>query len=298
MILVVGATGRVGGHIVKLLRHQGRPVRSLCRSELKAKALLRDGGIQITLGDLTDRTSLAAACHGASIIISVVTALNPRAMGHAYRPEAVELDGHRNLLEAGREAGINQFIYFSAVGVQHHDAPRQFRIKRQVEEIVTASGVPYTILRPAGFMESLVPMLDVMRRFRIAPLPGRGTSPTSYIAVEDVARVAVQAAGRPELCGATIEFGGPEDLSNRQCVRIAAKVLGTPARICPIPLSLLHVAGTFARPVSPGLREFFAILRFVDQYGLRAPHRPPVSPEPWSPISFEEFVRRQYQGES
>jgi hypothetical protein len=44
--------------------------------------------------------------------------------------------------------------------------------------------------------------------------------------------------------------------------------------------------------VSPGLREFFAILRFVDQYGLRAPRRPPFSNEPWNPISFESFVRR------
>ena len=227
----------------------------------------------------------------------MVTALNAGALGRAYRPEAVELEGHRNLLEAGRDAGINHFIYFSAVGVEHHDAPRQFRIKRQVEEIVTASGVPYTILRPAGFMESLVPMLDLMRRFRITPLPGRGTSPTSYIAVEDVAQVAVRAAGRPETHGATIEFGGPADLSNRQCVQIAAKVLGMPARICPIPFLLLRLVGTLARPVSPGLGEFFAILRFVDRYGLLAPHRPPFPTEPWRPISFEEFVRRQYQGE-
>ncbi len=290
MILVVGATGRVGREIVKQLRQQRRPVRALCRTEAKARSL-RDAGVDVVLGDLADRQAIEKACHGTDTIISTMTSLNPRAWRAPYRPEAIEGDGHRNIMATASRVAVKQFIYLSAVGVEHPDAPRQFRIKRQVEEIVTASGVPYTILRPAGFMESLVPMLDVMRRFRIAPLPGRGTSPTSYIAVEDVAQVAVQAAGRPEAHEATIEFGGPEDLSNRQCVQIAAKVLGTPARICPVPLSLLHVAGTFARPVSPGLREFFAILRFVDQYGLRAPHRPPFPAEPWTPISFEEFVR-------
>jgi uncharacterized protein YbjT (DUF2867 family) len=292
MILVAGATGRVGSQVVELLRRQGRPVRALCRSELKAKPL-REPGVEITLGNLTDRSSLDAACQGVGIIISVVTSLNPRTLGDAYQPEAIEGQGHRNLLETARRAGVNQFIYFSAVGVDHHDAPNQFQVKRQVEEIVKSSGVPYTILRPAGFMESLLPMLHWMQRYRIAPLPGKGTTPTTYIAVEDVARVAVQAIAHPGVQGATIEFGGPEDLSNRQCVQIAAKVLGRSARICPIPFSLLHLIGTLARPAAPGLREFFAILRYVDRYGLRAPRRAPFPKEPWTPISFEEFVRRQ-----
>ncbi|MFQ5801636.1 MAG: NmrA family NAD(P)-binding protein [Candidatus Methylomirabilales bacterium] len=291
MILVLGATGRVGSQVVGLLRQEGRPVRALCRSELKAKPL-RETGVEITLGDLADRPAMAAACQGVHTIISVVTSLNPRTLGHPYRPEAIEEQGHRALLDAARQAGVTQIVYLSAMGVEHPEAPRQFRVKREVEETLKASGIPYTILRPSGFMENLLPVLPWIQRFQIAPLPGKGASPITYIAVEDVARVAVHAVGQPEAQGATIEFGGPEDLSNRECIQIAAKVLGRPVRIWPIPFSLLHLVGTLARPALPGLREFFAILHFVDRYGLRTPRRPPFPKESWTPISFEEFIRR------
>lgn len=291
MILVAGATGRVGSLVVGLLRQQGRAVRALCRSELKAKPL-REDGVETTLGDLADRRALVTACAGVSTAISAVTSLNPRALRHPYRPETIEEQGHQNLLEAARHAGVSQVIYLSAIGVEHPDAPRQFRVKRRVEGVVQSCGIPYTILRPSGFMESLLPLLALIQRFRIAPLPGKGTAPITYIAIEDVARVAVQAVGRPEAHGTVIEFGGPEDLSNRQCVQIAAKVLGRPARICPIPFSVLRVVGTVARPSTAALREFFAILHFVDQYGLRAPHRPPFPDGLWVPTPFEAFVRR------
>jgi len=292
MILVAGATGRVGSLVVGLLRQQGRAVRALCRSEVKAKPL-REAGVETTLGDLTDRRALVAACEGVCTIFSAVTSLNPRALEQSYRPETVEEQGHRDLLEAARDAGVDQIIYLSAIGVDHPAAPRQFRVKRRVEEVVQSCGIPYTILRPSGFMENLLTVLPPIRRFGVAPLPGKGTTPITYIAVEDVARVAVLAIGHPEAKGATIEFGGPEDLSNRQCVQIVARVLDRSARICPIPFPVLHLAAGVARPWSPAFREFFAILHFVDRYGLRAPRRPPFPDKLWAPSSFEAFVRRQ-----
>jgi uncharacterized protein YbjT (DUF2867 family) len=291
MILVAGATGRVGSLVVDLLRQQGSGVRALCRTEVKAKPL-RQAGVEVALGDLTEKSSIEAACRGVHTVISMVTSLNPRTPGYPYQPEAIEEGGHRALVDASRQAGVKQAIYLSAVGVEHLDAPRQFRVKHRVEEIVKSSGLPYTILRPSGFMENLLPILPIIRRFGIAPLPGRGTAPITYIAIEDVARAAVLALGHPGALGATIEFGGPEDLTNRQCVEIAAKVLGKSARICPIPFRALHLGATLARPWSPGFREFFAILRFVDRHGLRAPRRPPFPDKLWAPTPFEEFVRR------
>jgi uncharacterized protein YbjT (DUF2867 family) len=213
-------------------------------------------------------------------------------MERSYRPETIEEGGHRILLEAARRAGVNQIIYVSALGVDHRDAPRQFRVKRRVEEIVKASGLPYTILRPSGFMENFLPVIASVRRFGVAPLPGKGTAPITYIAVEDVARVAVLAIGHPEAKGAIIEFGGPEDMTNRDCVQVIARVLGKAARICPIPFPVLRLAAGVARPWSPALREFFAILRFVDRHGLQAPRRPPFSDRLWAPTPFEAFVRR------
>ncbi len=294
MILVVGATGRVGSEVVRQLRQQGRPVRALCRSEAKAKALA-EAGVEIARGDLANRQAIAIACQGASAIISTMTSLNPRSLKAEYQPEIIEGDGHRNLLKTARQAGVKQIIYLSAIGVEHPEAPRQFQVKRQVEEAIRSGGVSYAILRPSGFMENLLPMIQAIQRSPLVPLPGKGTAPITYIAVKDIAHVAVQAIGHPEAQASTIEYGGSEQLTNRQCVHIAAQVLGRSVRIIPIPLPFFHVMGTVARPVSPGLREFFAILHYVDRYGLRASRRPPFSNQLWNPISFEEFVRRHTQ---
>lgn len=291
MILVVGATGRVGSKVVKQLREQGRAVRALCRSDAKAK-LFRDAGVETVLGDLGNPQAVDKACQGTDRIISTMTSLNPRAFRTPYQPEVLEGDGHRNLMETATKAGVKQVIYLSAIGVEHPEAPRQFRVKRKVEQVVKSSGLAYTILRPSGFMENLLPMIRGIERSPIIPLPGEGKAPITYIAVEDIARVAVQAVGHPEAQGATIEYGGPEDLSNRQCAQIAGKVVGRSARVVPIPFGVFHFLGTLARPLSPGLREFFAILRFVERYGLRAPQRPPFTNHAWTPISFEAFVRR------
>jgi uncharacterized protein YbjT (DUF2867 family) len=295
MILTVGANGRVGSEVVRQLREQGRPVRALCRSEVKAKPL-RDAGVEIVLGDLANQHAVETACRGVDTIISTMTSLNPRALRAVYQPEIIEGDGHRHLLETARQAGVHQVIYLSAIGVEHPEAPRQFQVKRQVEEAVRSSGLPYAILRPSGFMENLLPMIQGVKRSPIIPMPGKGTAPITYIAVEDIARVPVQAIGHPEAQASTIEYGGPAHLSNQQCAQIAARVFGRSARILPIPLALFQIVGTLAQPVWPGLREFFAILRFVDRHGLRAPRRPPFSNEPWGPISFENFVRRHAQG--
>ncbi|MFQ5804669.1 MAG: SDR family oxidoreductase, partial [Candidatus Methylomirabilales bacterium] len=127
MILVVGATGRVGSQVVQQLQRQGRPVRALCRSEWKGKPL-REAGVEITLGDLADRRTIETACRGVGTVISTMTSLNPRTLKDRYQPEVIEGEGHRNLLEAARHTGINQVIYLSAIGVEHPEAPRQFRV--------------------------------------------------------------------------------------------------------------------------------------------------------------------------
>lgn len=291
MILVVGATGRVGSKVVQALREQGKPVRALCRSEARAQSL-QSLGAEIAFGDLGDQRSLADACQGVKAVITAATSLNARRLTSAYRPEVIDDQGHRALFDVARRSGVKHLIYLSALGVDHPEAPRQFRVKRRVEEALRASGIPYTILRPSGFMENLLPVIAAMKRWGIAPLAGKGRSSITYIATQDVAAVAVEALDRPEAQGQTLEFGGPEDLTNRDCVGIVARILGKRVRIVSIPLSILRGVGEALRPLLPGVREFLSIVAFVDRFGLRSHRRPPLEGKSWTPISFAEFVRR------
>jgi len=291
MILVVGATGRVGSKVVQLLRQQGKPVRALCRNEARARSL-QSLGAEIAFGDLGDRGSLADACQGVNAVITAATSLNPRRLTSPYRPEVIDDQGHRALFDVARRSGVKHLIYVSALGVDHPEAPRQFRVKKRVEEVLQASGLSYTILRPSGFMENLLPVIAAMKRWGVAPVAGSGRSPITYIATQEVAAVAVEALDRPEVQGQVLEFGGPEDLTNRECVGIAARILGRRVRMVSIPLVILRGVGEALKPLLPGVREFLSIVAFVDRFGLRSHRRSPIEGKPWTPISFAEFVRR------
>lgn len=292
MILVVGGTGRVGRHVVRLLRGAQRPVRVLTRHPATAHDL-QALGAQIVQGDLGDGPSLRSACRGVEAVVASATSLNPRRFRAAHQPETIDVRGHLDLFAIAKAEGVDRCIYVSAIHVDHPQAPPQFRVKRRVEEALRASGLSWTILRPAGFMENLLPVIRAVQRLGVAPLVGQGNSPISYIAAEDVARAALLALERAEVVGTTWSLGGPEDLTNRDCVRMVAAVLGRPVRILSIPVGPVRFVARMAWPLLPGWLAFVEILAFVDRFGLLAPHALPVSDLPWSPMPFQSFVRQR-----
>src|SRR5690348_326106 len=112
MILVVGATGSLGGSIVRGLLEQGQQVRALVRTAPDAE-VLTDLGAEPAMGDLKDRASLDAACQG---IETVITTANSARRGGEDNPETVEDKGNRQLIDAAEAAGVDQFVFVSALG--------------------------------------------------------------------------------------------------------------------------------------------------------------------------------------
>src|SRR3712207_3965943 len=208
MILVVGATGVVGGMIARRLLEQDNEVRVLVRRDSPSSQLVQQGlatsaeeliesGAQPVHGDLRDRASLDTAVGG---VEAVITTANSAMRGGADNPQSVDLEGNRNLIEAAREAGVGHFVFVSALGAEP-DHPSPFmQAKAKTEATLRASGMGYTILASTAFMEVWPALVVGMPAVQGQPvtLVGEGRRRHSFISNRDVAAFAVATVDNPE----------------------------------------------------------------------------------------------------
>lgn len=260
MILVVGATGMVGGEVCRLLVEQGRPVRALARQTSDAAKVERLCGLgaEITQGDLRDAASLRQAVDGVDAVI--VTASS---MPFAYAPDAntpamTDRDGIISLIDAAAGAGVRQFIYTS---FPQFDAEFPLQdAKRAVEARLRDSGLAYTILQPTYFMEVwLSPAVGFDYANRKATIYGTGENRISWISIVDVARFAVASLDNPAARNAMLELGGPEARSPLEVVAAFEQVSGKPWEYVKVPEETLQAQLDGA--TEPMQRSFAALMR-------------------------------------
>jgi uncharacterized protein YbjT (DUF2867 family) len=236
MILIVGATGRLGGAIAQLLLGQGRPVRALVRHNSPSAVLAGQGlatsidalvaaGAELAYGDLKDRSSLEAACRG---VVTVISTANSALRGGDDNTETVDLHGNRNLIDAARAAAVGQFIFISADKASA-DHPVPFvRAKGQTEVYLRDSGLNHTILAPNAYMDVWVAMVVGMPALSGQPVTvvGSGERRHSFIAARDVAAFAVAVIGNPQAMNQRLVIGGPQPITFREAAATFGRVLG------------------------------------------------------------------------
>ena len=226
MILVVGATGLLGGEICRQLSAAGHPVRALVRptSDEGRVENLRVLGAELVTGDLKDRASLDAACAGAEVVITTASTTLSRQPDDTIA--SVDQDGQLRLIEAAKANGVSRFLYLSYSGNHTIDCALT-TAKRAVEHAVRESGMTYTILRPSYFMEVwLSPALGFDAANAQARVYGTGRAPISFISFKDVARFVNRCLTTPAARNATIELGGPEPLSPLDVVQTFERSTG------------------------------------------------------------------------
>jgi NADH dehydrogenase len=224
MILVVGATGMVGGMIARRLLEQGQDVRILIRPGSHYQPLV-DAGAQPIEGDLKEPGSLVAACTG---VATVITTASAGSRGGADTPQTVDLEGNRHLIDAARAAGVRQFIFISTIAADEDSPAPVLRAKAQAEAYLRDSGLPHTILAANGLLDVMLPVVfgAPLRADRPVTLVGEGRRRHSFIAADDVAAFAVAAVGHPAAMNRRVVIGGPEAISWRDVVAAYERVLG------------------------------------------------------------------------
>ena len=266
MILVVGASGQLGGAITRLLLAAGEPVQAMSRDPQKLAAL-KQAGAEVVAGDLRDPASLARACAGADRLMTTA-----HASGGAgdNAPEQVDGAGNRHLIDAAKAAGVQHVVFISNT-LAHPDSPVDFyRLKAATEEHLKASGMAYTIIRATPLMDGMVTLFgEPIAQGQTARIFGSGTNPISFIAIEDVARFAASALREPQARNRTLTIGGPEAHTTRQIAELVAQATGKPLAIRALPLPLLRAVRPVLRPFNPVFARRIAQMIVLDTSNQR-----------------------------
>ena len=211
-ILVTGATGFVGRHVVPCLVESGHAVRILARGPVR-QHLLPDG-VEVSYASLTDQEGLEAALSGIDAVVHLVAIIRER--GEATFDSVNHL-GTARLVKAALSAGVSRFVLMGAIGAV--DDPRfpYLQSKWRGEQALIQSGIPYTILRGSiifGEGDEFINTLGgLVRVFPLVPVIGGGNVRFQAVHVEDVAHSIARTLELDETKNRIIEIGGPEHIT-------------------------------------------------------------------------------------
>ena len=226
MILVTGAAGFVGRHVIRVLAESGERVRALVRDAAGA-AVLDDVDCELARGDVTDPASLREALDGVGSVVHLVAII----AGKPADFERVMVHGTANVLAAAQQSGVRRFVYMSALGTNDRtkDAVPYYGAKWACEQAVIASGIPHAILRPSFVFAPdggvLPRFLRIARLAPVTPVIGKGTQRIQPIWVDDLAR-AVAATLADRRHGGTFELGGPDIVDWNELWRLLKEAQG------------------------------------------------------------------------
>jgi NADH dehydrogenase len=231
MLLLTGASGTVGTALLRRLIAQGMPVRCLVRDpkELGADRVR----VQIALGDLADPPSFRNAMRGVDTVIHLAGSPRDQADGSIE-----ELNGIATwrMVGAAERAGVERFVYLSAMGAATFSRTRLHRAKALAERAVLDSSLRATVLAPSLVYAPDDRWLTALGRFALlpaVPMPGRGRALFQPIWADDVADCVMAVLhGAP---GGRYELAGPETLSHEDIVHLALRSYGRSRPLVRIP---------------------------------------------------------------
>ena len=251
MILVTGGTGFVGSHLIKKMRQEGLSVRAVVRSPAKAIGL-RDLGVEVVPGDVSDKASLERAVQGIERVVHLVGIIQ-EAPGATF--QGVHVDGTRNLAEAARKAGVRHFLFQSALGTRANAKSQYHRTKWEAEELVRGSGIPSTVLRPSLIYgpgdQFTIRLSDMIRLSPILPIIGSGSSKVQPLFINDAVACIVKAVTSDAYLNELYELGGPEQLSYEEVTRAIAAALGVSRPALHLPLLFMRSMARVMETVLP-----------------------------------------------
>jgi uncharacterized protein YbjT (DUF2867 family) len=230
-VLVVGATGMLGRPVAERLRADGFTVRVLARDPAKARSLFGDG-YEIAPGDVEDSGALQTAvdgCHGVHVSL--------KAGPKRGEPERVEHQGTARVSRAAAEAGVRRITYLSGCFVDpaHAQESEAEAAKWRAEQAIEASGVPFTILKPTYFMETLAEHVQG----KVAVVLGRQPHRWRMVAADDFAHMVSAAHAADRTGSGKHPVFGPEALTIPEALKRYCEEIEGGTRVVSAPLPVM-----------------------------------------------------------
>jgi uncharacterized protein YbjT (DUF2867 family) len=293
VILLAGGTGRLGKVLVPILTAQGLPVKVLTRNPSAARHLPRQ--VQVVPGDLRDAEAVQAAMTGVTTVVSAVQAGFGATGGS--NPTTVDWQGNQNLIQAAKADAVQHFVLVSIIDASPEHPLPLWRMKYAAEQELRTSGLTWTVIRGAAFMEWCVEFIGVPLwtngRTRVF---GRGDNPINFISARDIAGFVELAVTSPALRDTLVTVAGPENITFNEAVERIRTQTGAVGPANHVPLPVMRAMSAVMAVVNPAMaREIDAGIyldtadRGADGSAVRVAY--PLVPT----TTFEEVVRSYHE---
>jgi uncharacterized protein YbjT (DUF2867 family) len=214
MILITGATGKVGSELVKRLPARSEKVRAFVRDRRHKNP---PPGVEFVEGNFSDTRTFSEALVGVDRLFLLI-------------PSSAEVEAQQKaFVNVAKQRDVRHIVYLSQLGAAEDSAGRFQRYHGAVEEYIRDSGIPFTFLRPNLFMQALLNFRSTIASQGAFFTPAGGAK-VSLIDVRDIAAVAERTLTEEGHQGKVYDLTGPRALTHDEIADHLSKALGKPIR--------------------------------------------------------------------
>jgi uncharacterized protein YbjT (DUF2867 family) len=293
MLLLTGATGLVGSALLPRLLAEGQTVRCLVRDPRRLGP--QRVRVQIALGDLADPPSFRNAMRGVDTVVHLAASTRDEPRGSIEELAAIAT---WRMVEAAQRAGVERFLFFSALGASTHHRARLFRAKALAEQAVRESDMRTIVIAPSLVYapgDRWLTLIERLSLLPVVPISGRGRAVCQPIWAEDVASCVVVALSKSGgEAGATherYELAGPQTMSYNEVINTVLRSLDRERPLLPVPtpvvsrtLRLLERAAGTNAPITWDEAELLEA-NMVARHGCADAETLGVTPQPMSVVA-------------
>lgn len=280
MILITGSTGKTGRAIIHALLDRHESIRALVHRTDQISIMRALGVEDIWVGDLHDQDSLTRAMQGVPSIYHIAPNVHPD-----------ELTIGKNIINAAQTANVEHFVFHSVLHPQIEAMPHHWQ-KLRVEEFLFESGLPFTILQPAIYMQNILSQWDQILEKGTYTLPYAPTTRLCQVDLEDVALSAAIVLTEPGHQGAIYELVGTPAMTQIEIAQILSRQLNRRVELREVVIDhwekTARASGLGDYQVSTLVKMF----KYYDRFGFSGNMKPLSCLLGRQPNSFEDFIQR------
>jgi len=264
--LVAGATGYLGGEVVKVFHRAGYWVRALARDA--SRLSVKDSCDDVFVGEATKLSSLNGIMDSIDIVFS---SIGLRSFSRKPTIWEVDYQANLNLVELAERSGVQDFAFASLLrGDEIRDRLAVAEARERVVDALKASEMRHTVVRPNGYFNDMREIFDMARRGRVW-LVGSGDARFNPIHGADIADVIVEQLERTTDEDVELEIGGPDVFTLRKVGELAFEKLGKRPRFGKLPAWVLSAGSKLLRPFNQNASTFLAMFSLMAEGDLVAP---------------------------
>jgi uncharacterized protein YbjT (DUF2867 family) len=280
MILITGAAGKTGRAIIQALSNKEQSVRALVYRSEQRPILEQIGAAEVIVGDMLDVEMVLKATQNVRAIYHIAPNIHPE-----------EVSIGQLLIKAAKHYDTERLVYHSVLHPQIESMPHHW-LKMRVEELLFKSGLSFTILQPAVYMQNIINWWSDIVEDRIYRVPYATNSELAMVDLIDVAQVAATVLTEEDHSSAIYELVGENAISNNMVAQVLSQELGYEVAVESISITEWQENAKLTGMDNYEVETLRKMFEYYDRYGFSGNSKVLGCLLDRSPNSFRDFVRR------